>query len=100
MSVHGLGVKVGMGEPYMLAVTLANVTLTFSSIRDFAAETRTHTATLTADEGSQTRVFKKFEGGEVGDARVLAVQIGDGAAQEGAWSIDALIIPVSTQEIL
>ena len=93
-----LGRKIGMHEPYMLAVTLANVTLTLTSDRNFSAETRTHTATLTADEGSQTRVFKKFEGGEVGEADLIQVQLGDGAAQEGAWSVDALVIPTEPQE--
>lgn len=92
-----LGRKVGLAEPYLLAKALSGVTLTLTTDRDFGAETRTHTATLTAS-GSETRVLKKFEGGEVGEADVIQVQIGDGAAQEGAWSIDALVVPVLRQE--
>lgn len=92
-----LGQKLGMTEPYLLAKALSGVTLTLTSDRDFGTETRTHTATLTA-AGSETRVFKKFEGGEVGEADVLQVQLGDGSAQEGAWSIDALIVPTVGQE--
>ena len=94
-----LGQLIGLKEPYLLAKTLASVTLTLSTDRDFGAETRTHTATLTAEEGSQTRVFKKFEGAGVGHAKVLQVQVGDGAAQEGAWVIDALILPTTAEGI-
>jgi hypothetical protein len=73
------------------------VTVTLTSDRDFGSETRTHTALLTAS-GSETRVVKKFEGGEVGEADVIQVQIGDGSAQEGAWSFDALVVPTRPQE--
>jgi len=92
-----LGRKVGMAEPYILAKALSGVTLTLTSDRDFGLETRTHTALLTAS-ASETRVVKKFEGGEVGEADVISVQIGDGAAQDGAWSIDGLIVPTLPQE--
>ena len=98
LSTGELGRKIGMEEPYLLAKTLTGVTLTLSTIRDFSAETRTHTATLTAEEAGQTRVFKKFEGGGVGEANVIQIQIGDGSAQEGAWTIDALVIPKTGQE--
>jgi hypothetical protein len=92
-----LGRKLGMGEPYLLAKVLTGVTVTLTSDRDFGSETRTHTALLTAS-GSETRVVKKFEGGEVGEADVIQVQIGDGSAQEGAWSFDALVVPTRPQE--
>mgnify|MGYP001605290541 FL=1 len=72
--------------------------MTLTADRDFAAETRTFTATLTAEEGSQTRVFKKFEGSGLSDGKVVQVQLGDGAAQEGAWTIDALVVPKVQQE--
>jgi hypothetical protein len=92
-----LGRKIGMGEPYLLAKVLTGVTVQLTSDRDFGKETRTHTVTLTA-ESTESRIFKKFEGGEVGEADVLSVQIGDAAAQEGAWSFDALIVPTLPQE--
>ena len=93
-----LGRKVGLDEVYLLAKTLASVTLTLTTDRDFAAETRTFTATLTAEETGQTRVFKKFENSGETNAKVLQVRIGDGAAQEGAWVIDALVVPKVEQE--
>ena len=93
-----LGHKWGLKEPYLLAKVLTGVTLTLTTNRDFGAETRTHTALLTA-AGTETRVLKKFEGGEIGEADVISVQIGDAAAQEGAWVVDALVIPVAQQEV-
>lgn len=92
-----LGRKIGMFEPYLLAKALSGVTLTLTTLRGFGLESRTHTALLTA-AASETRVFKKFEGAEVGEADVLQVRLGDGSAQEGAWSVDALIVPTQTQE--
>ena len=92
-----LGRKVGLEEPYLLAKTLSGVTLTLTTDRDFGAETRTHTVLLTA-AASETRALKKVEGAGVGEADVIQVQIGDGSAQEGAWSLDALVIPKTTQE--
>lgn len=94
-----LGVKIKVEESYLLAKTLTGVTLTLTVDRDFGAETRTFTATLTAEEGSQTRVFKKFEGSGLGEGKVVHVQVGDGSAQEGAWSIDALVVPKVQQEL-
>ena len=92
-----LGRKIGMFEPYLLATALSGVSLTLTTQRGFGLESRTHTVALTA-AASETRVFKKIEGGEVGEADVLQVRLGDGAAQEGAWSVDALVIPTQTQE--
>ena len=97
LTTTDLGQKVGMAEPFVLAKALTGVTLTLTTDRDFGAETRTHTALLTAS-GTETRVVKKFEGGDIGEADAIQVQIGDGAAQEGAWSIDALVVPVLPQE--
>lgn len=93
-----LGRKIGMQEPLLLAKVLTGVTVTLTTDRDFGAETRTHTALLTA-AGTETRVLKKFEGGEVGEADVIQVQVGDGSAQEGAWTLDALVVPKVPQEI-
>ena len=92
-----LGTKVGMDEPYLAAKVLTGVTITMTSDRDHAAETRTHTQTLTA-AGTETRVFKKMEGGEVGEADVIQLQIGDGSAQEGQWTLDAVVVPIKYQE--
>lgn len=89
--------KWGLAEPVMAAKALSGVTLTLTSDRDSGAETRTHTQLLTAS-GTETRVVKKFEGAEIGEANTIQLQIGDGSAQEGAWSIDGLVIPALRQE--
>lgn len=97
LATEELGRKIGMEEPSILAKTLAGVTITLTTDNGFGIETRTHTATLTAS-GAETRIFKKFEGGGIGEADIVQIQIGDGAVQEGAWSIDALVIPKTQQE--
>ena len=97
LTTDALGRKFGLGEPYLLAAALSNVTLTMTIDRDFCAETTTGTQVLTA-AGSETRVFKKFEGLEMSEADVLQIQIGDGAAQEGQWTLDSLIFQKLPQE--
>mgnify|MGYP001613387091 CR=1 FL=1 len=97
LTTDALGRKFGLGEPYLLAAALSNVTLTMTIDRDFGAETTTGTQVLTA-AGSETRVFKKFEGLEMSEADVLQIQIGDGAAQEGQWTLDSLIFQKLPQE--
>ena len=92
-----LGQKVETAEPLLLAKALSGVTLTMTIDRDFGLETMTATQALTA-AGAETRVFKKFEGLQAAEADVLQIQIGDGAAQEGEWTLDALVIPIQTQE--
>lgn len=94
-----LGRKHGLREPFLEAKVLTGVTVTLTTDRDFGAETRTHTMLLTATAGgTETRAVKKFEGGEVGEADVIQMQVGDGVAQKGAWVMDALIVLVTTQE--
>ena len=73
LTMGELGHKVGLEEPLMLAKALSGVTITLTTDRDFGLETRTHTQLLTAS-ASETRVFKKFEGGGVGEADVVQVQ--------------------------
>ena len=81
----------------MLAAVQSGVTITLTIDRDFAAETRTATALLTA-AGSETRTLEKFEGSGMGEANVIQLQVGDSAAASNTWTLDALVIPIQSQE--
>ena len=92
-----LGKKIGLEEVYMLAATQSGVTITLTVDRDFAVETRTFTTVLTA-AGSATRTLEKFENSGMGEADIIQLQVGDGAAASNTWTLDALIIPKTPQE--
>ncbi len=93
-----LGRKHGLEEPYVLAKASAvGVSITLTTDRDFGKETRTHTVALSPD-ATETRVFRRFEGGGIGEADVIQVEVGDVAAQSGAWTLDALVVPKTQQE--
>ena len=49
--------------------------------------------------GSETRALTKIENTEMSSAGNIQIQIGDGAAASNAWTLDALVIPIITQEI-
>jgi hypothetical protein len=65
--------------------------------RDFGKETRSASVSLAA-AGSETRVVKKVEGSEMGEADVIQMTVGDSAASTATWTLDALITPVTAQE--
>lgn len=93
-----LGVNVGIGQTHLLAKVGASVTITQTIDRDWALETLTATVSLTA-AASETRVLRKIEGSDMSQAGVIQIQIGDGSAASNAWTLDALVIPVTAQDV-
>lgn len=91
----GLGKKGGMAEEAILsALVSSGVTITLSTIRDFGAETLTSTLLLTADAlqpATPTRVVAQFDDSKFAEAKVIQFQIGDSAAVDASWNLDALI---------
>ena len=97
MTTDELGRKTGLNEVVLLAKTQSGVTITLTIDRDFGAETRTATVSLTA-VGSETRAALKFDGSVMGEANVLQLQVGDAAAASNTWTLDAMTIPLRPQE--
>lgn len=89
-----------LAEPYLQALAVSGVTITQTWTRNHGDETgRTSTVSLTPT-GSQTRVVRKFEGGELVDADHAQVTLGDGSAANNAWTMDEWIAPFEMQEAL
>jgi hypothetical protein len=88
--------KFGIGESALLAKAAAQ-TVTVTINRDFGKETRGVNVSL-APAGSETRVVKKVEGSEMGEADVIQMTVGDASASTATWTIDALVTPVIGQE--
>ena len=92
-----LGRNIGIGQTHLLAKVGASITITQTIDRDWGLETRTATVVLTA-AASETRVLRKIEGSDMSQAGVIQIQIGDGSAASNAWTLDALMIPVSLED--
>jgi hypothetical protein len=98
--VAPIGQNVGIGQSILVAKALSGCTITQTLDRDYGLETRTSTALLTASAAGETRVIKKFEASDLSQAGAVQVQLGDAAAiASGAWALDALMIPVISQEV-
>lgn len=97
---RGIGKKITMAEEAVLAAEVATgVTVQLSVIRDFAAETLTSTLLLTAD-GTETRVIKQFDDSRVAEAKAVQFQIGDSAAVDSSWNLDAVIARLTESGVL
>ncbi len=89
--------KVGVAESILTAKALAGSDVTVTINRDFGKETRAVAVSL-APAAAETRVVKKVEGSEMGEADVIQMTIGDSAANEEIWTVDAIVVPVTSQE--
>ena len=86
-------------EPHLVAKVGAGVTVQLSIIRDEGAETTTSTASLAAvsDGAVETRVFPQFLGAHLGQAKSMALRVGDAAAIANTWNLDALVFPTELE---
>jgi hypothetical protein len=93
----GLGRLGGMvDEAVLIAKSGTDVTIQLTIDRDMGAETLPFTCLLTP-VGSETRVFRQFEGSRVAEANSIQFTLGDSAAVSNAWNLDALIVPVADE---
>lgn len=96
----GLYRKFSIYEALLLAKAASGVTIQLTLTRDFGAEERTSTVTLTlvSVEGSATRVFRRFEDSEMAACRVIQITLGDVSAVSNAWTLDALALKCRPEE--
>lgn len=97
LTTKDLSHKVGLGESTLIGKALAGSDVTVTINRDFGKETRAHSVSL-APAASETRVIKKVEGSEMGEADAVQLTVGDSAANDEVWTVDAIIAPVALQE--
>jgi len=97
-ALAGLGHNFSLGQSHLTAKAGDGVTITQTLDRDYGLETRTSTCLLTATAAAETRVQRQFEGSDLNEAGVVQFQIGDAAAANVTWTLDALAVPYSTHE--
>jgi hypothetical protein len=96
-ALAGLGFNCAVGQSHLTAKAAENITITQTLDRDYGAETRTSTCSLTP-MGLESRVQRQFEGSDLAGAGVVQFQLGDGEASSQSWVLDALQVPYSTHE--
>ena len=96
-ALAGLGHNCSVGQTHLVAAASDNTTITQTIDRDFGAETRISSCSLTA-ENTETRVQRQFEGSDMAGAGVVQFQVGDAAASSQSWTLDALMVPYLTHE--
>ncbi len=100
LDLGSLGQNFSVGQTVLTAKAATGVTITQTLDRNYGLETRTSTAVLTAS-GTETRVIKKFEASDLAQAAAVQISLGETTATDQAlWSLDALEVPIMTQEIL
>ncbi len=90
-----------MRTPMVLGAAMdADVTVTMTA--NYGALPTVSQSVSMAAEGNETRVLRKVEGCEHGDADVyaIAVAVGDAEASDATWTLDALIVPAERREEL
>jgi hypothetical protein len=97
LTTKDLAKKVYCGEPTLITQAHAGGDLTVTINRDFGKETRSQSVSLAA-LSTETRVVQKVAALEMGEADAIQITIGDSAANDEQWSIDALIVPIVPQE--
>jgi hypothetical protein len=90
-----------MRTPMILGAA-TNAEVTVSMTANYGALPSVSNTVSMAAEGNETRVLRKVEGCEHGEADVfaIAVAVGDAEASDATWTLDALIVPAERREEL
>lgn len=91
--------RIGTDEPYLLAKAQAATSIQVTVEQDFGRITARSATVSIAAAGSETRVIKKLEGLETAGASMVQLTIGDASAVASAWTLDAVAIPITGQEM-
>ena len=97
LTTKDLARKVSCLELTVIGKALAESDVTVTINRDFGKETRSQSISL-APSASETRIVQRVAALEMGEADVIQITVGDSAANEEKWSIDAIVVPVVSQE--
>jgi hypothetical protein len=90
--------KCGLNSPLVLGSTGMH-TIAVTQTRDYGLEARTGTTDMEAVT-TETRTIRTVEGVGTGDAFAVALRVGDEAAVDATWTIDAIVQPYEVRETL
>jgi len=97
LPIGGLLRQGQVGQPVLVANAASGVSIQATVSRDFGVETKTGSVVLTP-AGSESRVLPQFEALELAGVTTVQYTIGDAAAVNNAWTLDAFVIPYTVQE--
>jgi hypothetical protein len=88
---------VGVQEPHLMAVAVDDTWITVTITRDFGLETRSGVIQLTPNF-TESRITRKYAGLELSGASIVQMTVGDAVATARGWTLDALMVPVGSEE--
>ena len=94
----GPGLYGETGDVLLTAKVATGVTVSVTVIPDYDSTlAKTGTALLTA-VGSETRATRRAEDSRLSQATAMQFQIGDAAAASGAWTVDRIVVPATSEQ--
>jgi hypothetical protein len=93
----GLLTRCSVDEPMICAKARAATVVTVTATADFGLSSQSKIVSL-SPKRTETRVVRKVEGLGLGECSAVQYQIGDAAATDNSWSIDALVVPAKSME--
>lgn len=96
-ALGGLGFNCAVSQSHLTAKASDDVTITQTLDRDYGAEVRLSSCSLTP-ASVETRVQRQFDASDLAGAGVVQFQLGDYVAVSNAWTLDALMVPYAQQE--
>src|SRR6185369_10768721 len=88
---------VSVHEPYLQALAVDDTWISATIVRDYGLETRSGVLELTP-YFNETRITRKYAGLELAQCAMVQITLGDAAATTRGWTLDALHIPIGTEE--
>jgi hypothetical protein len=93
----GLLTRCTVDEPVLAAKAQAGTVVQVTATADYGLSTSSAIVSLTPKR-SETRIMRKAEGLGLGVASAVQYTLGDVAAIDSTWSLDALVVPASSLE--
>jgi hypothetical protein len=95
----GLGRNCTVSEPHIVAEANATAVLTVQMRSDFGRLTQPDHAVSLAPQGSETHVLRKLDGLQDAGFGTIRLRIGDGAALDASWTVDAVVAQYEGQDV-
>lgn len=93
----GLLTRCTVDEPILAAKAQTGKVVQISATADFGLSSAAVTVSLSPRRG-ETRVIRKAEGLGLGEASAVQYALGDSAAVDSTWNLDALVVPAKSLE--
>lgn len=93
---NGLGKNCTIVEPHLVAEANSSTQISVTARVDFGRDTSTSESIDLAPDGNETHVQKKVAGLQIGNIGTVRFRIGEDAATDQSWTLDAFVARVQS----